>query len=300
LGLSQIVSIYEKFERLWQQELKLLSIRDSVSTSENVQHVLKLLWLPELARADRLRIDLQYITSTFNPALDSHALESLFGCESSVVEDFLEHIRVAVQEKPHVLVAYAWVMYMAIFSGGRWIRQQLRAGGEDFWGHTEDGQDDGFSFLSFTGENDGVPIKVDFKTRLAEVEMLLTATQRYDIIKEAGDIFTHMICMVESLDEIVSAQKHTSEHVPQQTINSIKFLAPSYGRRKLPGCTNTTKGFVGTPMFGKHTGDRRLRIQRRVHWGAAAVVVIFFCVIFRYARLPKDWRSTFDGTLGTP
>lgn len=48
--------------------------------------------------------------------------------------DVVERMRKVAEERPHVLVAYAWVWYMAVFSGGRYIREQLGgANREEFW-----------------------------------------------------------------------------------------------------------------------------------------------------------------------
>ena len=49
---------------------------------------------------------------------------------------FISHTKRSVEANPHVLVAYAWVLYMALFSGGRYLRACLNeAGGSsgDFW-----------------------------------------------------------------------------------------------------------------------------------------------------------------------
>jgi hypothetical protein len=50
--------------------------------------------------------------------------------------EFITHTRKAVQMNPHIILAYAWVFYMALFSGGRYLRAALvEAGGEGagFW-----------------------------------------------------------------------------------------------------------------------------------------------------------------------
>lgn len=49
---------------------------------------------------------------------------------------FIAHTRKSVEANPHVLLAYAWVLYMALFSGGRYLRASLQdAGGlgTTFW-----------------------------------------------------------------------------------------------------------------------------------------------------------------------
>jgi hypothetical protein len=51
----------------------------------------------------------------------------------TTIADFVGHIRNSVVTNPHVLVAYAWVFYMALFSGGRYLRALLESAGMDFW-----------------------------------------------------------------------------------------------------------------------------------------------------------------------
>lgn len=53
---------------------------------------------------------------------------------SHPAHDFIKHVRRTCRQKPHVLIAYTWTWYMAIFAGGRWIRSQLASAGRDrFW-----------------------------------------------------------------------------------------------------------------------------------------------------------------------
>lgn len=49
---------------------------------------------------------------------------------------FIAHTRESVEANPHVLLAYAWVLYMALFSGGRYLRASLQDAdglGTTFW-----------------------------------------------------------------------------------------------------------------------------------------------------------------------
>jgi heme oxygenase len=143
-------------------------------------------------------------------------LETATGADLEAVSNeqlrsFTEHIYRKTREKPHVLVAYSWIMYMAIFSGGRWIREQLTESGPEFWGvnHDSDKTDywihgtlrPGFTLFCFSGNRDGEDIKTDFKTRLEKAEELLTETQRRDIIDEAQFIFEQCVAIVEALDK---------------------------------------------------------------------------------------------------
>lgn len=132
------------------------------------------------------------------------------------VADYCAHIRNVVRQRPHVLLAYAWCYYMAVFSGGRWIRAQLMNAGEGFWREkdTKDSgnrtsekpsqaplQERGMALWNFDGGSDGEDIKAEFKRKLAEADTLLTVEQRQDIVDEAKAIFKFSALLVEELDE---------------------------------------------------------------------------------------------------
>lgn len=55
------------------------------------------------------------------------------------LQSFLNHIRTSTPKKPHLLLAYTWVLYMALFSGGRYLRARLRDAGVGFWTSTHIG-----------------------------------------------------------------------------------------------------------------------------------------------------------------
>jgi len=147
-------------------------------------------------------------------------------------------------------VAYAWVLYMALFSGGRYLRASLRAAGglgKDFWdrepspvrphiitrdirkihdsevdfaepsgiwsprisgrGRAKSRSDSdipritpGLLFFEFVGDEDGEDIKLEFKKRIADAELLLTQGEKDDIVAEAQHIFRFMLLMVGELD----------------------------------------------------------------------------------------------------
>lgn len=101
---------------------------------------------------------------------------------------------------------------MALFNGGRWIHAQLLAAQKGAWNNDIDDMEaisttqSGLSFWLFPGDNDGEEIKVEFKSRLADVEGLLTNEQREDIVDEACMIFDHCELLVKELDEIMAAR----------------------------------------------------------------------------------------------
>ncbi|CAI6332354.1 unnamed protein product [Periconia digitata] len=161
-----------------------------------------------LSRSARLKRDLEYLTG-LHPT-DFDVMLSQYPGEQ--VAEFCAHIRRRAGSKPHTLVAYAWCFYMAVFSGGRWIRGELLKAGNDFWTHgremaekypDEKGrlQDAGLSFWSFPGEHDGLDIKEAFKSHLTSAEALFTAEERMDIVEEAKIIFRLSANLVHELDQ---------------------------------------------------------------------------------------------------
>jgi len=89
--------------------------------------------LPGLLRAGRLRADIRALTGT-----PEHKIGEQLNAvsKSGRLAEFIAHTKKAVEANPHVLLAYAWVLYMALFSGGRYLRAFLKeAGGTgvDFW-----------------------------------------------------------------------------------------------------------------------------------------------------------------------
>jgi hypothetical protein len=159
-----------------------------------------------LLRSGRLKRDLEYLLG-LHPT-DLEVLLAKYPGEK--VAAFCTHIRKTVNEKPWTLVAYAWCFYMAVFSGGRWIRAGLHRAGEDFWParSVDDHQgleDRGLSFWHFPGPHDGEDIKAEFKLRLEAAETLFTPDERVDVIEEAKNIFTLCATLVDELDDLVGS-----------------------------------------------------------------------------------------------
>lgn len=160
-----------------------------------------------LIRSARLKNDLEHLLSLHPTDLDV----VLAKYPGEKVAQFCTHIRKVVHEKPWTLVSYAWCFYMAVFSGGRWIRAGLLRAGPEFW--RPDGENEksepsplaerGLSFWHFQGKFDGEDIKVEFKTRLVAAEDLFTPDQRVDIIEEARSIFSLCASLVQELDDMI-------------------------------------------------------------------------------------------------
>lgn len=185
-----------------------------------------------LPRSGRVKTDLEYLLG-----LHSTDLEVLLAkYPGDKVSAFCTHIRKSINEKPWTLVAYAWCFYMAVFSGGRWIRAGLLKAGDDFWpakgADASIGlQERGLSFWHFPGDQDGNDIKAGFKAELEAAEALFTPDERVDVIEEAKNIFRLCAEIVYELDDIVGpaivARTNTENPlppVPKETPGEKKAL----------------------------------------------------------------------------
>ncbi|KAI9649000.1 hypothetical protein NHQ30_001566 [Ciborinia camelliae] len=153
-GILHIAPIYITFESSWQSIIdapilpvslkdeqtrsdSLGSISDSVDSQSSrvcsrTQSLLSHLLLPGLLRSGRLQADIRTLTG-----IPDHKIKEQLKAvsDNGRLAEFIAHTKQSVQTNPHVLLAYAWVLYMALFSGGRYLRASLQAAGgfEDFW-----------------------------------------------------------------------------------------------------------------------------------------------------------------------
>ncbi|KAK1030539.1 hypothetical protein LTR33_017079, partial [Friedmanniomyces endolithicus] len=169
-GIAAFAQIYFEFEGTWS------AIECSPGKDENgdMVHWLANLRPRGLERTQRLRSDLRRLGCSTAPALGRREPAQTG----------------RLSGRPHTLIAYAWVMYMAIFSGGRWICQQLAHAGPEFE----------LSFLSFDGDEDGEDLKRGFKAGLARAEELLSPQERQEVVEEAQALFDRCIALVAVLD----------------------------------------------------------------------------------------------------
>ena len=110
---------------------------------------------------------------------------------------------------------------MAIFSGGRYIRAKLNSAGEDFWANSppvESGENEygrggaevegpekwPLSFWSFSGSSDGEDLKADYKSRVGEIERVLTMKEREEIITEAVEIMKILLQIIRQIEVTVT------------------------------------------------------------------------------------------------
>ncbi|KAK4137900.1 heme oxygenase-like protein [Trichocladium antarcticum] len=136
-GLLHIAPVYLAFESLWQD---LLDSHEQTQPSaeddehppnpERVHSILRALHLPGLMRAESLLSDIRALTGWTDAVVD-HEINAV--SQTGPLADFLTHIHHTINNHPPTLIAYAWILYMALFSGGRFIRATLESAGPAFW-----------------------------------------------------------------------------------------------------------------------------------------------------------------------
>ncbi|GKT49269.1 uncharacterized protein ColSpa_09450 [Colletotrichum spaethianum] len=160
-GLLHIAPIYATFESLWKTLVEsplptvagvqgdghlnlfpsnpegLLSAssdgspsKHQVALCERTRSILTSLYLPGLMRSDRLRSDIGSITG-WSPEVVEEQLKAV--AESGRLAEFTQHVKRTIENKPHVLLAYSYILFMALFAGGRFIRATLESAGSEFW-----------------------------------------------------------------------------------------------------------------------------------------------------------------------
>ncbi|GJC82156.1 heme-binding protein HMX1 [Colletotrichum liriopes] len=97
---------------------------------ERMRSILTSLYLPGLMRSDRLRSDITSITG-WSPEVVEEQLKAV--SESGRLAEFTQHVKRTIEKKPHVLMAYSYILFMALFAGGRFIRATLESAGSEFW-----------------------------------------------------------------------------------------------------------------------------------------------------------------------
>jgi heme oxygenase len=175
---------------------------------------------PGLSRHARLHADLQTLTS---PGPKSRLTEPQRR-KTAALRERTAHIHTRIdglcREKPHLVLAYAWTLYLALFNGGRYIRSALEESGDAFWGVSGSKQGKEaypLSFWRWKGDDDGVAIEQAFHVafdRAAEGEgegegaewAGLDRRERDEVVDEARAIFSLCHELVGVLDREVGAE----------------------------------------------------------------------------------------------
>jgi hypothetical protein len=260
IGISRFAEVFFAFESAWISQLDRLGgvgssdsreydVLDSFVGDEagRIRRILSQIYDPELLRSDRLRSDLLVLRSLISNSEHGQrgswddgdtSKEGNAELANSAVA-FASHIKSSLDCKPHILLAYAWVMYMATFDVGVHIRRKQLAAGTDFWGQASasmspsDDQSDisnGLSFWFFPGNQEDETIKMKFQQRLLNAFSLLTATEWVDVIWAAIDILEWCAKILHEIDvEVarVTRRARCSHHGARGRFSSFISSLPS-------------------------------------------------------------------------
>ncbi|PGH10500.1 hypothetical protein AJ79_05428 [Helicocarpus griseus UAMH5409] len=273
-GISRFAEIYYAFEAAWVAQISELPDASGSSTPDGyealdsfvnddrgrVKSLLGQIYIPELLRSEKLRSDLRALG--LPPRTEQSGQDGKDGVQGNAATAFAAHIRSAIEEHPHLIMVYSWIMYMALLNGGRRIRMKLAAAGHDFWergtGPNEDGSGigsksgipKGLSFWFFHADSndlyDDEGIKQDFKRRLLSASTLLTIPERAQIIAEAVNIFRHCTRILAEID--------------------VEVERSGLGQKKTygSGCEKTGSGFLPSIKARLPAGMLRRRTSVRL------------------------------------
>lgn len=153
-GLLHIGAVYIAFESLWQNIIGVHTeiaplpytypFADDSNTSssglnhglappqltERTRHILETAYWPNMLRAARVKADIRAMTGWPAHVVDEQLRSA---GTTGALGAFLVHIKDAVDDRPHVLLAYAYGLYLALLSGGSYIRTELMYLTAEFW-----------------------------------------------------------------------------------------------------------------------------------------------------------------------
>lgn len=328
-GILHIAPIYLAFESLWEDFLApgpengidphselvapLLSVAETPPADTSplstpalhdqklklpvrVHSVLHALQLPGLMRGDRLKADLKALTGWSDHVVDSQ-LE--IASRTPALANMVDHMKVEIQNKPLLLITYTYIMYMALFAGGRFIRATLESTGDEFWQTplapikptmqpcipTPDFQENmneeppthndshkchrlPLSFFHFDTPHDGEDLKVEFKRRLRICEAALETKETHDVVQEATNIFEHMTSVVQQLESI--CEDDTSDSDAATTPGDYLHLMPLLSRLRDSVAVAKERNAKSSPRTSSSEGDSAGTVIRRRNYRSSA------------------------------
>lgn len=201
-GIQSFYHVFRTFEECWQEEMAKESGSDlekeAMAMDENrIRDILRQVWTPALTRTEPLTSDLMFYyhddPSKFEIPIMPEQIE------------FVNHIRNQIRAKPHLILAYAHTMYLALFAGGRILRSNvMKAAGlfPQVKGlTTEEVALRGTNLFQFEVEDEET-LRMDFKSRYElATRNDLTEEEKVEIIAESQEIFRRNILCVAEIAE---------------------------------------------------------------------------------------------------
>lgn len=186
-GLQAFYHVFQSIERSLAREF-------AKGESDEMTHLLKSIWKPEMARTAKAERDLMFYYNNRRDKFENPIMPEQI--------KFSNHIEQVTKEKPYLLLAYMHVMYLALFAGGRIMRSKIsRATGlfPQVPGlKYEEVVKQGSNFYTFDVEDEDF-LRIIFKR---DYELFtrnsLTEEQKQEIIEEGKYIFKqNSVCVSE-------------------------------------------------------------------------------------------------------
>ena len=204
-GIIAFGLIYDVFENQLTKEAS------NHGSKERGSEALGLLCIPGLLRRDKLQQDVHELQHRLGK-------EHVKQCDDMQKQAMriLHELPNRLAEKPHLIYAYTWAMYLAMFNGGRWIRGQLRDAGEVFWMGPPP-----LSFWEFEDGHDGTEIHLQFKDNFEIAARQLTDDQWAEVVQEAPEVFALCLGLVGALEGV---SQEEANHKPPSKGDSLLNL----------------------------------------------------------------------------
>ncbi|KAH3673042.1 hypothetical protein WICPIJ_009928 [Wickerhamomyces pijperi] len=195
-------AFYHVFKNAEIEINRLMNDKESGKAGE----ILREFWNPTFARTEALEKDLLYFYNNQREKFENPIREEQI--------EFAQHIHQVCQEKPHLILAYCHVMYLALFAGGRLMKSSLSKATGIFPtlpGQTiEDVSKNGTHLFKFDCDDDE-SLRLSYKRDYELATRLkLTELEKLEIIEESKYIFDQNFKMIEEL-EIYNRQKITGK-----------------------------------------------------------------------------------------
>ncbi|CAN6646606.1 heme-binding protein Hmx1p [Trichomonascus vanleenenianus] len=175
-GIQSFYHVFKTFEECWKIEME----KDT-----EVAAILREVWTPAITRTDPLTLDMLFYYDNDRSKFEIPVMPEQI--------EFVKYIRKTTADKPHLLLAYGHVMYLALFAGGRILRSNIMKSTGLFPQKdglsTEEVAAQGTNLFRFQVDDEEA-LRVSFKTRYElATRNALTEAQKRDIIDEALVLF---------------------------------------------------------------------------------------------------------------
>jgi heme oxygenase len=171
-GIKSFYYIYVAFERTW---AKLLA--NPAAVQPHVYECLQAIAIPQLSRTNAIASDLIYLYGPDDFDVSAPP-------DKKVRRECAEYIEKRLQEKPHLVLAFAHQYYMALFAGGKMLLRQMLAPKDFFplrrpagtYAEAQAFSTNMFNFPVDQGQED--ELRTRFKVAMEHVEVNLSEEEK--------------------------------------------------------------------------------------------------------------------------